>query len=453
MTHRPNRPSDFSDHVRDVFFNYSSDDDDSDKIEPVYDPSPSPMVILIRLSRSPRVLCTFVAMFFVIFATTGLVLLHNHIGVAWLRSSGVPPGVYSRDGLLYIGKNTPFRIKGLSWFGMEEEEHLPGGLHEKTVDEIFEFATEYKFNAVRLPLSVDNLLRNRISHSNVFINPELSGLSYIQVVKYVVQTAAKHKLLILLDAHRLKSDQIQSNGLWYSDEVTQAELDTFWKTLCKELQEEWNVLGADLYNEPWDALWNSTNVSHDWKRASERLGNDIHASCPSWLVLIQGVGPTEKSVQTNTFWAENLHVMQNAPPKLSLQSKVAISPHVYGPSVYNQTYFGDNEFPANMPDIWDDHFGKASHVTGLATVVGEWGGLFIGKDKEWQLKFFQYIQEKNMSFFYWCINPESADTGGLLKSDWKTPENDRLAMLDAAPSTRVADHVVHFKYWRGWRAG
>jgi len=29
-------------------------------------------------------------------------------------------------------------------------------------------------------------------------------------------------------------------------------------------------------------------------------------------------------------------------------------------------------------------------------------------------------REKNIGFFYFCINPESEDTGGLLGADWKT---------------------------------
>lgn len=365
----------------------------------------------------------------------------------------MPPGLYSRDGVLYVGRDTPFMIKGFSWFGLEDSPPMPGGLHKLPMEKIFLFANKYHFNAIRLPLSVENLFANRISHTNPFFNSELSGLTYMHLVRTIVRKAAEHDILVLLDAHRLRSKDVQSKGLWYTKDVKEGQLIEFWRRLCTELGEEWNVLGADLYNEPWDALWNSTSAADDWKRASERLGNTVHAACPSWLVVIEGVGTKAKGTKTGTFWAENLHVMQNSPPRLRLKRKVALSPHVYGPSVYNQTYFDSEEFPGNMPAIWDDHFGHASKTTGLATVIGEWGGKFIGTDKAWQLKFFEYISARKIPFFYWCLNPESADTGGLVKVDWVTPEDGRLAMLDAAPSTRVADHVVHFQYWRGWRVG
>ncbi len=31
--------------------------------------------------------------------------------------------------------------------------------------------------------------------------------------------------------------------------------------------------------------------------------------------------------------------------------------------------------------------------------------------------------------FIWCLNPNSGDTGGLLKDDWVTPDNDKLTLM------------------------
>ena len=36
---------------------------------------------------------------------------------------------------------------------------------------------------------------------------------------------------------------------------------------------------------------------------------------------------------------------------LSNPEKLVYSPHVYGPSVYQQHYFDDQRFPANMPEV------------------------------------------------------------------------------------------------------
>jgi len=39
-----------------------------------------------------------------------------------------------------------------------------------------------------------------------------------------------------------------------------------------------------------------------------------------------------------------------------------------------QEYFKTKDFPANMPPIWEAHWGFATKLTGSAVVIGEWGG-------------------------------------------------------------------------------
>ena len=62
-------------------------------------------------------------------------------------------------------------------------------------------------------------------------------------------------------------------------------------------------------------------------------------------------------------------------PKQILRKKPSV--HVYGPSVRDQTYDDDPQFPKNMPAIWDSFFG--SFVDGV--IIGEWGGTYVSKDK------------------------------------------------------------------------
>lgn len=388
---------------------------------------------------------------FILLAIGTLLLIYKDtIRIARLRQRGIPPGMYSEGGELFVG-GKKFMIKGFSWYGMEEDGMMPGGLRHRTADEIFEFATDHNFNAIRLPLSVENIMQNRIAPGKSFKNPDLSGMVYMDLVRTIVQKAASHNILILLDMHRLLNEEVQSGGLWYTHAVKEERLFLVWRRLCEHLGDEWNVLGADIYNEPWDALWNDANKSADWKDASERLGNDIHVQCPSWTIFIQGVGNRKRDTEKWVFWAENVKSLQTAPPALDLSQKVVFSPHVYGPQVYMQEYFEAAEFPENMPEIWDDHFGIASQKTNIATVVGEWGGFYEGKGKVWMDSLFQYLEKKAFGFFFWCLNPESIDTGGLLEDDWTTPSKERLQLMHGAPSSSVEKAGVHFKYWRNWR--
>lgn len=69
---------------------------------------------------------------------------------------------------------------------------------------------------------------------------------------------------------------------------------------------------------------------------------------------------------------------------------------------------------------------------GLA--AGEWGGKFTDvdgiPDATWHRAFATYLQQLGATdTFYWCINPTSSDTGGILQSDWMTPVQQKMSLL------------------------
>lgn len=97
-----------------------------------------------------------------------------------------------------------------------------------------------------------------------------------------------------------------------------------------------------------------------------------------------------------------------------------------------------------MGSIWDDHFG-ASIGSGAAVVVGEFGGHNVGADKIWHSAFVDYIKLKGFGSFYWCANPSSSDTGGLLLSDWKTVDEGKARALHGLSSSSVSKNLRHFK--------
>ena len=61
---------------------------------------------------------------------------------------------------------------------------------------------------------------------------------------------------------------------------------------------------------------------------------------------------------------------------------------------------------------------------------GEFGGRYMGQDQIWQDAFVDYLIDNDAhSFFYWSLNPNSGDTGGLLQDDWRTVNQAKLALL------------------------
>ena len=124
-------------------------------------------------------------------------------------------------------------------------------------------------------------------------------------------------------------------------------------------------------------------------------------------------------------------------------NKIVYSPHSYGPSVFKQPYFADPSFPSNMPAIWGLQYGALAEE-GVPIVIGEWGGRLVGQDRDWQQAFADYLSSRPIiGSFYWCLNPDSADTGGLLAT-WArmVPETEKLQLLEKLPSTNVPRHEL-----------
>ena len=159
----------------------------------------------------------------------------------------------------------------------------------------------------------------------------------------------------------------------------------------------------------------------------QTIGNLAHSNGADWLVFCEGVA-NSPSCSDACFWGEDLQGVRNKTADLDVANKLVYSPHVYGPSVASQKYFDASNFPDNMPAIWDQHFGFIRSLNGYATVTGEWGGYMTGTDETWMNRIGQYFVEIDIpDNFFWCLNSDSGDTGGLLDG-WSTPSTDRLSL-------------------------
>lgn len=334
----------------------------------------------------------------------------------------------------------PFHVKGVNWFGYEEVGEVLHGLWgEMTMDFALDFIQEHNFNAIRIPYAVETLLNNPIIPADrVSSQPELGGLRMIETMKVLVEKAAERNLLIMFDAHRLRpADGI--SDIWYDSLTSKADAKAAWAMLADTFCGSWNVFAADLKNEPHgEAEW-GTGSPQDWHQGAEELGNFVQSQCPRWLIFVEGVSAHVKGYESVTgWWGGLLQGVRTDPVELNDNSKLVYSPHVYGPSVFMKPIFEDENYPKNLDAIWDEDFGFVPKETGHPIVIGEFGGFYDGLDHAWQNHVVKYIVRHNIGFFYWCLNPNSGDTGGLLSKDWKTPETEKLALLSKAKSTKIS---------------
>jgi endoglucanase len=220
-----------------------------------------------------------------------------------------------------------------------------------------------------------------------------------------------------------------------------------------------NIIGIDIYNEPWDYTW------AEWRGLTEAAYQAINAVNPNTLIFVQGISGTagnqdgtpttitqvpHGNAATNPNWGENLFEAGASPPNVP-KERLVYSPHTYGPSVFVQRHFMDPAQPAcaglegdaagdarcNVvinPTLlrsgWEEHFGYLKNQN-YAIVVGEfggnldwpggqasirdrnrWGYLPAGSDGQWQNAFVQYMIDRGIEGCYWSINPESGDTAG-----------------------------------------
>jgi endoglucanase len=80
--------------------------------------------------------------------------------------------------------------------------------------------------------------------------------------------------------------------------------------------------------------------------------------------------------------------------------------------------------------VWDEHWGYLAEQ-GVAPVwVGEFGTRDeSASDKQWFTGMAAYLKAHQLSFAFWCLNPDSGDTGGILADDWQTVNTDKQTVL------------------------
>ena len=324
-----------------------------------------------------------------------------------------------QDGRLYKGSDE-VTLRGVSWFGFDTTDHALHGLWTgQTTTDFLDQVESLGFNALRIPIAPESLR----------VDTPLPGWTGVEdmvtsreLLEHLLDESHQRGLYVLLDHHtcssaagHLAASPLACSGYteddWLDDLEDMAELSASYD----------NVVGIDLFNEPYGLTWS------EWRSMSEAAAASVMSINPRTLVFVQGVGGDSSYGENNPFWGENLYEAATDAPDIPV-SRLVYSPHTYGPSVYDQSYFSDPSFPDNMPAIWDEHFG---HLVGAHPVVpGEFGGRNTGEDAIWQEAFVDYMVDAEMSsFFYWSLNPNSGDTGGILLDDWMTVDEGKLATL------------------------
>ncbi|KAG1685053.1 hypothetical protein DVH05_009744 [Phytophthora capsici] len=387
------------------------------------------------------------------------------------------PDYQSKNGqIVAVSKNgteVPVGIKGVNWFGMETGLAIPFGLWENmdngtSVYEVAAFLARNKFNSVRLPVCIKNILNDvapEKSLINLNTNRAMNISTYITTIQSVVEALGYRKITVLISLHTL--DPKKSGGAWFSEDLGVSEdeflsaVDILTKNLCGS--KYWNVIGLDLKNEPHECSWGGEDP--DWQKGATLIGNRMLEDCPNWLAFVEGIagsGTISLNGQEDEvyfdWWGGGMENAGDFPITFDVENKLVWSPHYYNTGVSPAWYLyasgtqnaeggrddyvelDDETLKTNVEKTMEKMFGYLIKTDpNTAMVMGEYAGLY-GKDAHPKLTTKRttdftmevMLKDKYAGAYMWSLNPESAYqynpadtyghfTEGLLEDDWLTP--------------------------------
>uniref|UniRef100_A0A914W787 Glycoside hydrolase family 5 domain-containing protein n=1 Tax=Plectus sambesii TaxID=2011161 RepID=A0A914W787_9BILA len=256
------------------------------------------------------------------------------------------------------------------------------------------------------------------------------------------RTCASYGLLVLLcDKRHHLEDGVKQ--LWY-DGVGNSEERILrgWDAVMNRLASKWNLFAVDLADELGAATW-GMGLSSDWNIAAEQLIKHLATNHSSFagLFFVQGVGASgttdssfPKSNQGGHLQGVQTHSISTGQP--SIDGRVVYSPHAFGPDYTEESYFQTDDFPRNMPLIWQKQFGFIPNKTGHPVIVGAWGGRYepSSLDEQYQNELARYLIENCMtSNFYWSVNGQWAfdpiEPNRRLSESERQNQNAQLGLL------------------------
>jgi endoglucanase len=343
-------------------------------------------------------------------------------------------------------------LRGVSWSGMQTVLRVPDGLHVRTVDSIVSQIDALGFNLIRIPFSSQSISPTSVPTKPLSMvdpvggDPDLAGLTSLEVLDRIVDAAFRHHLRVIFDHYRfLATDTSPPSAAWYSGPDPGSPTGGFpesqwtqdWISIAKRYLQKPNVVGCDLHDEPrTPSTWGDDAPNTDWRLAAQRTGNAILDANPNLVILVEGID----LVGGQRYWpGGNLRAAQTFPVRLNHPEKLFYSVADYGKSVNtSQPWFNDTTYPNNLPALWDDNWGYLVTNDLAPVIVGAFGdqGQAVASpevaaaDRLWRSALTSYISSHQLGFVFWALNPSAEGRSGLLDPTyWQMPDPDWSMLL------------------------
>ena len=356
-------------------------------------------------------------------------------------------------------KGNPVWLTGANWFGFNTQERVFHGLSTAHMGTMMDAIASRGINVIRVPISTELLLEWRDGRAaipaglNDAVNPELAGKTSLEVFDAFLAQSKDRGVKVILDVHSAKADNAgHIEPMWFAGDITAQDFYDAWEWVAERYSNDDTIIGFDLKNEPHGqpsetphAKWDGSSDATNWRHVAEQVSSLIQEVNPDALILVEGVEATPKAGRTNAstsnadydfnWWGGNLTDAAKYPVRLDVEHKLVYSPHDYGPLVYEQPWFKTSFTASSLrAEVWGPNWLYLHDAGSAPLLIGEWGGR-LGQDPRqdaWLTALRDLIVDEHLAHTFWCINPNSGDTGGLLLDDWTSWDESKYALLKPA---------------------
>lgn len=308
--------------------------------------------------------------------------------------------------------------KGINWFGFESNCRVVHGLWTRSLDSMMNFLDDYNYNALRIPFAYETIKTwdSPTTPECLGANLWMVPMTTREIFHLLFTKAADRGIWILLDFH---SYQGKITPFPYVDTVLNKNEYLFiWKQVIHEFHGHVNFLGIDIKNEP-----HGSTTWEGWLSVVESVVTMVTLEIPEFqgYFIVEGI-EENMSNWGGSFRSFPFHdSFEFSLPGWWNRSRMILSPHLYGVSVRGLRAMEDTT------EVFEQWFGFLSPQFPIC--IGEFGGWYVAEDAEWQQRAINYLLQKNITtLFYWSLNPESEDTGGLFFQDWQTVNEAKLQL-------------------------
>jgi len=367
----------------------------------------------------------------------------------WLHTSGNQ--ILDKNG-------TEVWLTGINWFGYNTGTNIFDGVWSCNMQEALASIADRGFNLLRIPISAELVLNWKdgvypAANFNQASNPELAGKNSLEIFDLAIAACKANGIKVMLDIHCAETNSMgHMVNLWYTDTISTQDYYDSLSFLAKRFADDDTVIAYDLKNEPHGkpgeagAIWNDSTSANNWKDVAQTAGNLVLDANPNALIMIEGIEIYPKDIAADgdfssadaadyyyTWWGANLRGVRDYPVDFGSEERnaqIVYSPHDYGPTVYAQPWFASGfTYDSLKTDCWNDNWLYISQENIAPILVGEWGGFMTEPNLTWMTYLRTLIAENHLSHTFWCFNANSGDTGGLVRDDFTTWDEEKYSFV------------------------